>query len=586
MRAMKTCRFVVCAVLASVVIAYGGEERDASLERVKANFVRVLRDTNAIVYSEIAKMGGVPPVADSNIRTVAESGGVSEKHVERLIRAQRADGSWPSVDYTTVLRSQWPANEHLKNLKALASARRTPETEQAFHKALGFWLNGRFRNPNWWWNQIGVPLSVGASALLMDDVLTAEERAGVVKLMQESGIRMTGQNKVWLAECVLMRALLEGKAPDARAARDAIASEVAMSKTVEGIQADWSFHQHGNMAQFGNYGAAYILSIARFAVIFSGTGLDFPDDKLSILENLLDKGFRPTVWRGSMDIGSVGRQFTENAQRLKGLTPLAASWWLARTGRPEAVRIFRDCRADLRGERAEVPHLGLTWFPNSAMGMYRTERWMAAVKCETAHVKGTERVNEDNLLGAHLADGALFTYVTGDEYRDIFPLWNWRHIPGTTSYDVDTVDWKSRNRAEDCAADGTTVHFTLDRAGLKAHTRWRFSPEGVDVSVTGITSTRELPVVTTVEQSLAQPNAAFRREKDGIVAVNGAIRYELPSNALVRIEERSGSWRRHMGSMPDQRAAGRVFEITIPHGVKPSAASCAWRVRPCASRAP
>ena len=98
------------------------------------------------------------------------------------------------------------------------------------------------------------------------------------------------------------------------------------------------------------------------------------------------------------------------------------------------------------------------------------------------------------------------------------------------------------------------------------------------MSVTGITSTRELPVVTTVEQSLAQPNAAFRREKDGIVAVNGAIRYELPSNAQVRIEERSGSWRRHMGSMPDQRAAGRVFEITIPHGVKPSAASCAWNV--------
>ena len=28
----------------------------------------------------------------------------------------------------------------------------------------------------------------------------------------------------------------------------------------------------------------------------------------------------------------------------------------------------------------------------------------------------------------------------------------------------------------------------------------------------------------------------------------------------------------------EERAAGRVFEITIPHGVKPSAASCAWRV--------
>ena len=56
--------------------------------------------------------------------------------------------------------------------------------------------------------------------------------------------------------------------------------------------------------------------------------------------------------------------------------------------------------------------------------------------------------------------------------------------------------------------------------------------------------------------------------------------------AQVRIEERSGSWRRHMGSMPDQRATGRVFEITVPHGVKPSAASCAWRVRPCALSVP
>ena len=202
----------------STVIAYGGGEGDASLERVKANFVRVLKDTNALVYSEIAKMCGVPPVADSNIRTVAESGGVSEKHVERLIREQRADGSWPSVDYTTVLRSQWPANEHLKNLKALASARRTPETEQAFHKALGFWLNGRFRNPNWWWNQIGVPLSVGASALLMDDALTAEERADVVKLMQESRIQMTGQNKVWLEERSGSWRRHMGSMPDQRAA--------------------------------------------------------------------------------------------------------------------------------------------------------------------------------------------------------------------------------------------------------------------------------------------------------------------------------------------------------------------------------
>ena len=94
MRAMKTCRFVVCAVLASVVLAYGGEEGDASLERVKANFVRVLRDTNALVYSEIAKMGGVPPVADSSIRTVAESGGVFEITIPHGVKPSAASCAW------------------------------------------------------------------------------------------------------------------------------------------------------------------------------------------------------------------------------------------------------------------------------------------------------------------------------------------------------------------------------------------------------------------------------------------------------------------------------------------------------------
>ena len=190
---------------------------DVSLGRVKANFVRVLRDANALVHSKIAKMGNVPPATGSGILMAAESAEASEKHVRRLIHAQRADGSWPSIDYASAVRSQWPTSKHLKNLKSIANAHRTPETEQAFHKALGFWLNGRFRNPNWWWNQIGVPLSVGASALLMDDVLTAEERAGVVKLMQESRIQMTGQNKVWLEERSGSWCRHMGSMPDQRA---------------------------------------------------------------------------------------------------------------------------------------------------------------------------------------------------------------------------------------------------------------------------------------------------------------------------------------------------------------------------------
>ena len=102
----------------------------------------------------------------------------------------------------------------------------------------------------------------------------------------------------------------------------------------------------------------------------------------------------------------------------------------------------------------------------------------------------------------------------------------------------------------------------------------------MDVSVTDISSEKDKPVVTTVEQSIAQPNAKWWREKGGIVAVNGGIRYELPSNAIVRVEKRSGSWKDSMEELSDEKVSGLVFEIVIPHGRRPAGASCSWRVRP------
>ena len=535
----------------------GVDFNPAIVEAVRRNAAKVLRETCAK-----PARASVPeidtPSGDSTVGMVRESlvSPVDER-AARLVETLRADGTWPDVPYARNSASAWGAADHVKRMVELARARHTPGVVDAFRRALGHWAGKGYRNKNWWWNQIGVPLELGRAGLLMGEDITRDERRAIASLMRESRIGMTGQNRIWLAECVLMRSLLEGNAEGARAAREAILGEVVVSRTVEGIQSDWSFHQHGNQAQFGNYGLSYILTVPRLADMFEGTPLAFPAESREILRNLVARGFAPTVWKGAMDVGAIGRQLNKGAARIKGAGVLVAAGRL--------------------GVDADGVAKGLHWFPKSAYGVYRADGWMASVKCETKSIRGTEVVNEDNMLGAHLADGALFSSVTGDEYRDIFPLWNWRHIPGTTSYDVESVDWKSRNRAEAAERDGDTVRFRLDRAGLTAETTWHFSPQGVEVEVTDITATNGLPVVTTVEQSLARPNAAWRREGDGIVAVNGAIRYFVPSNAVVRIEARTGSWRRHMGAAANEEARGRVFEITIPHGVDPSGASCAWR---------
>ncbi|MBR1871109.1 MAG: hypothetical protein IJ802_04715 [Kiritimatiellae bacterium] len=385
---------------------------------------------------------------DSIIKTVKEAFEDVEAKAAQYVAEQNADGSWGDVDYKTAIRSAWPAEAHLSRMKTIARAARSPERTAAFKRALEFWLAGGFENPNWWWNQIGAPLDLGAAAAAMKDELSAEEIARTVDAMRICKIGMTGMNKVWLAECVLYRAILEGNREDMEAARDAIRGEVAVSRSSEGIQRDWSFHQHGNQPQFGNYGASYVLSVPRLANMLEELGLGIGAEKREILANLVKRGFMPTVWKGYMDVGALGRQLTPGAAAFKGAAVALAA---------RSVGL----------EDYDVPE-GLHFFPNSAYAVYRAKNWMAAVKCGTASIKGCEMVNDDNRLGAHLEDGALFCYVDGREYEDIFPLWNWRRIPGITSYDIDTIDWKVRNKANVFKAEGDAVRFELDRAGLKA----------------------------------------------------------------------------------------------------------------------
>ena len=40
-------------------------------------------------------------------------------------------------------------------------------------------------------------------------------------------------------------------------------------------------------------------------------------------------------------------------------------------------------------------------------------------------------INGENKKSHHLADGATYIFRTGEEYRDIFPVWDWKRIPGT-----------------------------------------------------------------------------------------------------------------------------------------------------------
>ena len=63
---------------------------------------------------------------------------------------------------------------------------------------------------------------------------------------------------------------------------------------------------------------------------------------------------------------------------------------------------------------------GNKFFGDSDLTIHRTPHWMASVRMASDRVIGTELVNEDNLKGYYMADGAIYTYIRGDEYHNIF----------------------------------------------------------------------------------------------------------------------------------------------------------------------
>ena len=65
---------------------------------------------------------------------------------------------------------------------------------------------------------------------------------------------------------------------------------------------------------------------------------------------------------------------------------------------------------------------GNKFFGDSDLTIHRTPHWMASVRMASDRVIGTELVNEDNLKGYYMADGAIYTYIRGGGYPVLQPM--------------------------------------------------------------------------------------------------------------------------------------------------------------------
>jgi chondroitin AC lyase len=216
--------------------------------------------------------------------------------------------------------------------------------------------------------------------------------------------------------------------------------------------------------------------------------------------------------------------------------------------------------------------------------------------------------NEESLKMHHYADGANFISRNGTEYFDIFPVWDWQKIPGTTVVQKPALPhWNQIVKAGKsdfvgAVSDGlfgaAVFDFESVHDPLRAKKAWFFFEDSYVCLGTDIYSESDFPVVTTLNQTLSRSDALIKTSKgievltDGGKAIKEVMwvhqdsvgyQFHQPTTAQIHNQFKTGYWSNISNNLRAQRrpqVSKKVFSLWVDHGVKPVGDSYAYTVYP------
>jgi len=470
------------------------------------------------------------------------------------------------------------------------------------------------------WNEIGVPMLLGEILVLLDPDPADLHLAPSLEILKRSKwTKWTGQNLVWGCSIQILRGILEHNDQTIAEGYRRMYDEVNVTLD-DGIQHDDSFHQHGRQLYNGGYGLNYASDIGRYIAFTAGTPWQIPREKLEVFVIYLLDGQAWMTWDNLFDYSAVGREIVRPGKNAVPklwnaagpIAPAGSSYSMLNSvhllaelpniPRGDELRAFESRLHQQPGAPAKS---GNKQFWRSDYMTHRRPGWFVSVKMLSERMLGAELVNDEGKKSHHLSDGATLIYRSGDEYRDIFPAWDWRKIPGTTAeqFDLQTdrkeIAAPGKTGFVGGVSDGTygLAFMDLARRNLTAHKAWFFFDQEFVALGAGISNTTDISVITTVNQSLLRgqltrdsiPGAPFRwLHHDGIgyifpvppkpAPTTNSVK-ENPARLTLSTEVQSGNWT-DLAPQPDRVVTVKVFNLYLDHGPHPTSATYSYFVLP------
>ncbi|WP_087018288.1 polysaccharide lyase family 8 super-sandwich domain-containing protein [Thaumasiovibrio subtropicus] len=552
----------------------------------------------------------LPDLIEREVSNSKKKGLSLQAYADQHLATLAADGSWPDLDYTSQSPTNWPPAKHLARMRVIAAAYQDSQSAiylDATINALNHWYSVK-PTAHWWWEDIGKPQALGRVSVLLGDALPDNLRQEAVAILPTKvafapnlpQLKITGANRTDIALAVIYHGLLDNKAELVGAGLKDIEATIEVT-TGEGIQHDYSYQQHGPQLYVGGYGEVFFSSVVKWADFVNDLQWKFSQEKLDILADFYLEGTRWMTRGKHLDYNVKGRSLTREVkvsepattpQLISNNTDMDVIAKLSPSHAAEAMAF----KAHVHGGPSGINGFKHYW--RSDYSVKAADGHFFGIKMNSQRTKPTESGNGENLLGYWLGFGSTTLMQRGDEYLNIFPVWDWKLIPGVTAPEFEGLpaDWgRIEQRGVSFvggASNGrygvTTMDMNLDTApeqgnpfNTQAKKSWFSFKDEVVALGAGISSTHEANVNTTINQTLL--NGTVTVDGNGLAKgdhdINSAswvhhdnVGYVFPNNGarFVSNKTQSGTWKRINNGQSDALVEKDVFTLRIPHGTQPN----------------
>lgn len=541
------------------------------------------------------------------------------KDVSANAQTINSNGAWADLDYSSTAETAWKPLLHLNRIKqfslaiALNNFDAVKKENLALHTVSGlrYWLAQNPKSKNWFQNDIASPTAIGEVLMLLQhkNILPITLQDSLLKSMDQGNvIRAVGANKLDIATHFIYRACVTKD----KALMDFAVQQAFMPISIgkrEGLQADYSYLQHGPQLQIASYGQVFLTGTYKVASWLLGTSYALPAEKLNMLDHYLNETFLKTIRGRYIDFSTEGRGVSRNDVLDKisitekaGVNNLLA---LAKKVNPLNVATLNDVEQRILQKepasfKVKPAHL---YFWKADYTIHTRPTYSFNVRAVSKRTIRAEAGNKENLLAKFLPDGATNIQRSGAEYYNIMPIWEWDKIPGITGRDYSsdqkiTIEWGERGIESFIGGVSDGLYgasvYQLNYNEVLAKKAWFFFDDEVVCLGAGINSYAKEPITTTINQAWQKGKIkAFINQK--ITTVEKAltskdlqwvwqdsIGYYFPKGGELKLsnELQTGSWNLINENRAKDKISGKVFKLWFNHGIDPSNQSYAYIVKP------